>query len=75
MVNKEKECENLENEVMTLRVEFNKLNNNLKISQVLESILDSQRPYSEKYGLGYKNVHFEEGSISMTKETKQKSYA
>jgi hypothetical protein len=36
---------------------------------VLENILNSQRPYSEKYGLGYKNVHFEEGSSSMMKET------
>jgi hypothetical protein len=52
---------------MTLRVEFNKLRKNLKISQVLVNILNSQTPYSEKYGLGYKNFHFEEGSSSMTK--------
>jgi hypothetical protein len=75
MIKKEKECENLEKEIVTLRVEVNKLNKNLKISQVLENILNSQRPYSDKFGLGYKNVHFEEGSSSMTKETKQKSYA
>jgi hypothetical protein len=75
MIKKEKECEKLEKEIMTLRVEVNKLNKNLKSSQVLENILNSQRPYSDKYGLGYKNVHFEEGSSSMTKETKQKSYA
>jgi polyhydroxyalkanoate synthesis regulator phasin len=30
MINKEKECENLEEEVMSLRVKFNKLKNNLK---------------------------------------------
>ena len=51
-----------------------KIYKNLKSSQVLENILNSQRPYSDKYGLGYKNVHFEEGSISMMKEKNQKSY-
>jgi hypothetical protein len=30
--------------------------------------------YSDKSGLGYKNVHFEEVSSSMTKETEKKSY-
>jgi hypothetical protein len=75
MIKKEKECEKLEKEIVTLRVEVNKLNKNLKISQVLENILNSQRPYSDKSGLGYKNVHFEEGSSSMTKEIEQKSYA
>jgi hypothetical protein len=60
---------------MTLRVEVNKLNNNLKSSQVLENILNNQRPYSDKSRLGYKNVHFEEGSSSMTKATEEMSYA
>ena len=74
MMKKEKECEKLEKEIVTLRVEVNKLNKNLKIYQVLEKILNSQRPSSDKYGLRYKNVHFEESSSSMMKETKQKSY-
>jgi hypothetical protein len=74
MIKKEKECEKLENEIMTLRVEVNKLNKNLKSSQVLENILDNQSPYNEKFGLGYKNVHFDERSSSMTKETQRKSY-
>jgi hypothetical protein len=60
---------------MTLRVEVKNLNKNLKSSQVLENILHSQRPYSEKSILGYKNVHIEEGLSSMTKATKQRSYA
>jgi hypothetical protein len=68
MIKKEKECEKLEKEIMTLRVEVNKLNKNLKSSQVLENILNSQRPYNDKSGLGYKNVHFEEGSSSMKKQ-------
>jgi hypothetical protein len=59
---------------VTLRFEANKIRKNLKGSQVLENILNSQRPYSEKFGLGYKNVHFEEGSSSMMKETKQNNY-
>jgi hypothetical protein len=50
--------ENLESEIVTLRVEVNKLRNNLKSSQVIENILNSQRPYSDKSRLGYKNVHF-----------------
>jgi hypothetical protein len=75
MIKKKKKSKNLEKEVMTLRVEFNKLNNNLKSSQVLETILSNQRPYSDKSRVGYKNVHFEEGSSSMMKEREQKSYA
>ena len=67
MIKKEKKCEKLEKKVVTLRVEFNKLRKNLKISQVLENILNSQRPYNDKFELGYKNVHFEEGSSSMKK--------
>jgi hypothetical protein len=59
---------------VTLRVEFNKLSKNLKISQVLENVLNNQRPYSDKSRLGYKNVHFEEGSSSVMKEIEQKSY-
>jgi hypothetical protein len=58
-----------------LRVEVNKLSKNLKSSQVLENFLDGQRPYNDKYGLGYKNIHFEEGSSSMTKAIERKSYA
>jgi hypothetical protein len=57
---------------VSLRVEVNKLNKNLKISQVLEDILNSQRPCSDKSGLGYKKIHFEKGSSSMTKETKKR---
>ena len=63
MIKKENECENLEEKVVSLRVEVNKINKNLKISQVLENILNSQRPYSDKSGLGYKNVHFQEFNI------------
>jgi hypothetical protein len=59
---------------VSLRVEFNNLNKNLKISQVLGDILSSQRTCSDKSSLGYKKIHFEKGSISITKEIEQKSY-
>jgi hypothetical protein len=59
MINKEKECEKLEKEIVTLRIQVNKLSKNLKSSQVLENILNGERPYSDKSRLGYKNVHFE----------------
>ena len=74
MIKKENEYENLKKEVVTLRIEVNNIMKNLKSSQMLENILNSQRPYSDKSGLGYKNVHFEKDSRSMTKETKQRSY-
>jgi hypothetical protein len=75
IIKKLKECEKLKKEIVTLRIQVNKLNKNLKSSQVLENILNSQRPYSDKSILGYKNVHLEEGSSSMMKETKGRSYA
>jgi hypothetical protein len=48
MIKIEKECENLEKEIVKLRIKFNKLSKNLKSSQVLENILNNQRPYSDK---------------------------
>ena len=59
---------------MTLRVEVNKIRKKLKSSKVLEKKFNSQNPYNDKSGLGYKSSCFEEGSISMMKEKKQKSY-
>jgi hypothetical protein len=71
MINKEEYCEKLEEEVVSLRVEINKLNKNLKISQVLEDIINSQSPCYDKFGLGYKKIVFEKDSSSMTKEQQQ----
>jgi hypothetical protein len=53
MMKKEEDCEKLEEEVITLRVEVDKLNKNLKSSQVLEDILSCQRSLSDKAGFGY----------------------
>jgi hypothetical protein len=58
MIKKEKECEKIEKEIVTLRVEVNNISKNLKKSQLLENILNIEIPYSDKSGLGYKNVHF-----------------
>jgi hypothetical protein len=43
----------------------------------LDNIIKSQRPYYDRYGLGYNKKHMEKGSSSkMTKqETKPRSYA
>jgi hypothetical protein len=53
MMKKEEDCEKLEEEVVTLRVEVDKLNKNLKSSQVLEDIISCQRSPFNKTGLGY----------------------
>jgi len=53
MMKKEEDCENLGEEVVSLRVEVEKLNKNLKSSQVLEDILRYQRLLFNKVGLGY----------------------
>jgi hypothetical protein len=51
MKNKEEYCEKLEEEFISLRVEVDKINNNLKISQVLEDILSCQRSSFNKVGM------------------------
>jgi hypothetical protein len=53
MMKKEEYCEKLEEEVITLRVEVVKINRNLKISQVLEDILNRQRSPFNKAGIRY----------------------
>jgi hypothetical protein len=53
MMKKEEDCEKIEEEVVTLRVEVVKLNKNLKSSQVLEDILRCQRSPFNKTCLGY----------------------
>jgi hypothetical protein len=53
MMKKEDDCEKLEEEVVSLRVEVGKINKNSKRSQVLEDILKFQRSPFNKSGLGY----------------------
>jgi hypothetical protein len=53
MMKKEEYCEKLEEEVISLRVEVDKLKKNLKSSQVLENIISCQRSPFNKTGLGY----------------------
>jgi hypothetical protein len=51
-MNKEEYCEQIEEEFISLSVEVDKLNKNLKGSQVLEDILNNQRSSFNKAGLG-----------------------
>jgi chromosome segregation ATPase len=53
MMKKEEYSENIEEEVISLRVEVEKLIKNLKRSQVLEGILSCQRSPFDKEGFGY----------------------
>ena len=50
---KEEECGKVNEEVVSLRVEVDKLNKNLKRSQVLDDILSCQISPCDKKGLGY----------------------
>jgi hypothetical protein len=53
MMKKEEYCENIEEEGVSLRVEVVKLNEDMKISQVIEDILSCQRSPFNKEGFGY----------------------
>jgi hypothetical protein len=53
MMKKEEYCEKLEEEVVTLRVEADKLNKKLKSYKVIEDIISCQRSPFNKPGLGY----------------------
>jgi hypothetical protein len=68
---KDKMIEGLEAEIVTLRKDLQKKDMQQNNTKVLDEIISSQRPYHEKYGLGYNQT--EKGSSSKT--TKQRSYA
>jgi hypothetical protein len=53
MMNKDEDCENIEEEVISLRVEVVKINEDMKSSQLLEDILDCQRSPFDKASFGY----------------------
>jgi len=53
MKKREEECKKLEEEVVSLRVEVDKMNNKSNNSLVLDNILSCQRPSGDKIGLGY----------------------
>jgi hypothetical protein len=53
IMKKEEYNEKLDNEVIILRIEVEKLNKNLNIYQVLEDILSHQMSPFNKAGLGY----------------------
>jgi hypothetical protein len=53
MMKKEEDSENLEEEVVSLRFEVDKLKKSMKSSQVLEDILNCHRSPFDKAGFGY----------------------
>ena len=65
---KEETCEEGEAEIVSLRKELEQIKKSCKSSQILETIIKSQKPQHEKYGIGFK------GESSSTKNS-AKSYA
>jgi hypothetical protein len=74
---KEKMKERLEAEIVSLRKELQKKDMQQNNTKILDEIINIQRPYYDKSGLGYKQMHTEKGSSSMMteKEEEKKSYA
>ena len=65
---KEETCEECEAEIVSLRKELEQIKKGCKSSQILETILKSQNPQHDKFGIGFK------GESSSTKNS-VKSYA
>jgi uncharacterized protein YigA (DUF484 family) len=56
---KEKIKESLEAEIVSLRKELQKKDMQQNNTKILDEIISSQRPYYDKSGLGYKQMHTE----------------
>jgi hypothetical protein len=70
---------NLEDEIVSLRKELQKKDIQLNFgnnTKILDEITSNQKPFYEKYGLGYKKNNTDEGSSSMMigNEAKKRSY-
>jgi hypothetical protein len=77
---KQQDCEKLEAEIVFLKRELEKGNNQSRFensSKILDDILNSQRSSSNKTGLGYDQNKSNKGSNSTSQETDKnpKSYA
>jgi hypothetical protein len=75
LAEKEKMIERLEAEAITLRKYLQKKDMQQDSTKTLDKIINNQRPYYDRSGLGYNQMQTEKGSSSMMKATKQKSYA
>jgi hypothetical protein len=53
MMNKEKDCEKIEEEGISLRVQVDNINKKFRASQVIESIVTYQRSPFNNGGIGY----------------------
>jgi hypothetical protein len=67
----------LEVEIVTLRKDLQKKNMQQNSTRILDNIINSQRPYYDRYGLGYNYTQTEKGSSSKTTEQEEepRSYA
>jgi hypothetical protein len=67
--------EGLEAEIVTLRNDLQKKDMQQNNTRILDNIINSQRPYYDRYGLGYNLMQTEKGSRSKTTEKEARSYA
>jgi len=51
---KEEVCEEREAEIVSLKKELEQVKNSLESSQILDTILNNQKPQHEKSGIGFK---------------------
>ncbi len=51
---KEEACEEREAEIVSLRKELEQVKKGWKISQILDTILNNQKPQHDKSGIGFK---------------------
>jgi hypothetical protein len=63
--------ENLEAEIVSLIKELQKKNMHQNNTKILDEIINTQRPYYGKSGLGYKKTYTEKGSSSLTKRKEE----
>jgi hypothetical protein len=66
---RDRTIEGLEAEIVTLRKDLQKKDMQQNNTRILDNIINSQRPYYDRYGLGYNQTQTEKGSSSkMTEE-------
>jgi hypothetical protein len=67
----------LEAEIVTLRKDLQKKDMQQNSTKILDEIINSQRPYYDRSGLGYNQMQTEKGSSSKTteQEAEQRTYA
>jgi hypothetical protein len=74
---RDRTIEGLEAEIVTLRKDLQKKDMQQNNTKILDNIINSQRPYYERSGLGYNQTQTEKGSSSkmIEQEAEPRSYA